>query len=126
MLGAIVRVVQAGPWEGLSAALISSPPPSQRPSPGIIHVQPEKCLPIFSLEMNFRLELQAGLYVPLLANPGHFTRFLEAASFSQGALINISAVARECQVERSIAENYLPLCVRPAAIARVRPATPRE
>ena len=46
--------------------------------------------------------LQEGL----TRNIGHFTRFLEAASFSQGALINISAVARECQVERSVAENY--------------------
>jgi predicted AAA+ superfamily ATPase len=46
--------------------------------------------------------LQEGL----TRNIGHFTRFLEAASFSQGALINISAVARECQVERSVAQNY--------------------
>jgi predicted AAA+ superfamily ATPase len=46
--------------------------------------------------------LQEGL----TRNIGHFTRFLEAASFSQGSLINISAVARECQVERSVAENY--------------------
>jgi uncharacterized protein len=46
--------------------------------------------------------LQEGL----TRNIGHFTRFLEAASFSQASLINISSVARECQVERSVAENY--------------------
>lgn len=37
---------------------------------------------------------------------GAFTRFLEAASFSQGAVLNISEVARECAVERKVVENY--------------------
>ena len=35
-----------------------------------------------------------------------FSRFLEAASFSQGGLLNISSVARECAVERKVVENY--------------------
>ncbi len=35
-----------------------------------------------------------------------FTRFLEAASFSQGSLLNISAIARECAVKRKVVENY--------------------
>ena len=39
-------------------------------------------------------------------NLGAFSRFLEAASFSQGAVLNISSVARECNVERKIVENY--------------------
>ena len=35
-----------------------------------------------------------------------FARFLEAASFSQGSVLNISAVARECHVERKTVESY--------------------
>ena len=42
----------------------------------------------------------------LTRNIGHFSRFLEAVSFSQGTTVNISAVAREAQVERPVAENY--------------------
>lgn len=39
-------------------------------------------------------------------NLGAFSRFLEAASFSQGSVLNISAVARDCSVERKVIENY--------------------
>lgn len=42
----------------------------------------------------------------LTRNLGAFTRFLEAASFSQGAVLNISEVARECAVERKVVESY--------------------
>ncbi len=42
----------------------------------------------------------------LTRNISAFARFLEAASFSQGAPLNISNVARECSVERKIVENY--------------------
>ncbi len=42
----------------------------------------------------------------LTRNIAHFAHFLEVASFSQGATINISAVAREAHIERSVAENY--------------------
>lgn len=35
-----------------------------------------------------------------------FSRFLEAASFSQGSILNISSVSRECAVERKVVENY--------------------
>ena len=42
----------------------------------------------------------------LTRNIGHFAHFLEVASFSQGVTINISAVAREAHIERSVAENY--------------------
>jgi len=35
-----------------------------------------------------------------------FARFLEAASFSQGSPLNISAVARECGVNRKTVEGY--------------------
>ena len=42
----------------------------------------------------------------LTRNIGHFSHFLEVASFSQGATVNISAVAREAHIDRSVAENY--------------------
>ncbi len=35
-----------------------------------------------------------------------FSRFLRIASFSQGSLLNISEVARECAVNRKVVENY--------------------
>ncbi len=39
-------------------------------------------------------------------NLSAFARFLEAASFSQGAVLNVSSVARECAVERKVVEHY--------------------
>jgi uncharacterized protein len=42
----------------------------------------------------------------LTRNLGAFARFLEAASFSQGSVLNISEVSRECAVERKVVENY--------------------
>ncbi|MBI5298683.1 MAG: ATP-binding protein [Deltaproteobacteria bacterium] len=42
----------------------------------------------------------------LTRNLGAFSRFLEAASFSQGSVLNISSVARECEIERKVVESY--------------------
>ena len=42
----------------------------------------------------------------LTRNIGHFARFLETASLSQGQPLNISAVARDAQVSRTATENY--------------------
>lgn len=42
----------------------------------------------------------------LTRNLGAFSRFLEAASFSQGSILNASSVSRECAVERKVVENY--------------------
>ncbi len=42
----------------------------------------------------------------LTRNLASFSRFLEAASFSQGSVLNISSVARECAVERKVVESY--------------------
>lgn len=39
-------------------------------------------------------------------NLSAFARFLEAASFSQGSVLNMSQVARECAVERKTVEDY--------------------
>lgn len=40
-------------------------------------------------------------------NIGAFSRFLEAVSFSHGSILNVSEVARECQVKRKTVDNYL-------------------
>jgi predicted AAA+ superfamily ATPase len=39
-------------------------------------------------------------------NLGGFTRFLEAASFSQASVLNVAGVARECGVERKTVEQW--------------------
>jgi predicted AAA+ superfamily ATPase len=46
--------------------------------------------------------LQEGL----TRNIGHFSRFLETASFSQGTVINTSEISREARIDRSLADNY--------------------
>lgn len=43
----------------------------------------------------------------LVRQLGDFARFLEALSFSHGSQLNLSEVARECQVSRKTAEGYL-------------------
>jgi len=55
-----------------------------------------------------------GLYIKeevqaeaLTRNVGDFARFLEAASFSHGSLVNVAEMARECQVGRKTVESYL-------------------
>ena len=42
----------------------------------------------------------------LTRNLGAFSRFLEAASFSQASTLNVTSVARECSVERKVVQNY--------------------
>ncbi len=61
-----------------------------------------------------RLRTYAALYVReevqaegLIRNVGGFSRFLEAVSFSHAAVLNVSNVARECQVERKVVTGYL-------------------
>lgn len=43
----------------------------------------------------------------LVRNIGAFARFLEAASFSHAAVLNVSNIARDCEVERKTVEGYL-------------------
>ncbi|MEZ5278438.1 MAG: DUF4143 domain-containing protein [Opitutaceae bacterium] len=43
----------------------------------------------------------------LVRDVGSFARFLEAMSFSHAAVLNLSNVARECQVKRKTCEGYL-------------------
>lgn len=43
----------------------------------------------------------------LVRNIGAFARFLEALSFSHSATLNISNVARDCQIERKVVQGYV-------------------
>lgn len=43
----------------------------------------------------------------LVRNIGNFARFLEAISFSHGTILNISNVARECEVARKTVQDYI-------------------
>jgi uncharacterized protein len=42
----------------------------------------------------------------LVRNIGDFSRFLEAASFSHGSILNMTEVARDCQIGRKAVESY--------------------
>lgn len=42
----------------------------------------------------------------LTRNLGGFSRFLETASFSQGEVLNLSEIARECSLNRKLVESY--------------------
>ena len=60
------------------------------------------------------LDAYASLYLDqevtaegLTRNVGQFARFLEAVSFSHGALLNVAAVARECGAERKVVAGYV-------------------
>lgn len=56
------------------------------------------------ISLYIREEVQ---YESLVRNIGNFSRFLEVISFSHASVLNISNVARECQVERKVVENYI-------------------
>lgn len=60
------------------------------------------------------LKAYSGLYLReevqmegLVRNVGSFARFIEAISFSHASVLNLSNVARECQVSRKTVEGYL-------------------
>ncbi|HRY93805.1 MAG TPA: AAA family ATPase [Myxococcota bacterium] len=60
------------------------------------------------------LAAYASLYVQeevqaegLTRNVGAFHRFLEAVSLSHAGLLNVSSVARDCEVNRKVVESYL-------------------
>ena len=60
------------------------------------------------------LRAYSGLYLReevqaegLVRQVGSFSRFLEGIAFSQASVLNLSSVARDCQVNRKTAEGYL-------------------
>lgn len=66
-------------------------------------VNPEETLNAY-IELYLQEEIQAEGLVRQIDN---FARFLEVISFSHGALLNLSNIARECAVKRKTIENYL-------------------
>jgi len=66
-------------------------------------VEPEQTLRAYA-SLYLREEVQAEA---LVRDVGSFARFLEAISFSHGALLNLAEVARECQVGRKTVQGYL-------------------
>ena len=64
---------------------------------------PEDVLRAYA-SLYLREEVQAE---GLTRNIGAFARFLEAASFSHGAQLNLAGVSRDCQVERKTVESYV-------------------
>lgn len=76
----------------------------------------EGLVPLVTMAQNPEdtLEAYISLYMKeevqmegIVRNLGDFARFLEAISFSHGAVLNISNVARECEVERKTVEGYI-------------------
>lgn len=60
------------------------------------------------------LQAYIGIYLreevlqeSLVRNMGNFSRFLEVMSFSHAQVLNISNIARECQLSRKLIEGYL-------------------
>ena len=63
--------------------------------------------PEMFLQSYVRTYLQEEIQLEgLTRNLPAFSRFLEAASFSQGSPLNVSAIARDCAVNRKVVENY--------------------
>lgn len=66
-------------------------------------MEPDKVLRTYSaLYMREEVQMEG-----LVRNISGFSRFLEAVSFSHGAVLNISNVARECEIERKVVEGYI-------------------
>jgi len=66
-------------------------------------IDPAKTLSAY-VDIYLREEIQAE---GLVRNLGSFARFLEIVSFSHGAVLNVSNLARECQTGRGIVTGYV-------------------
>lgn len=67
-----------------------------------------------SMDVLDTLKAYIGIYLTeevkaegMVRHIGDFARFLEVVSFSQGSILNISNIARECSVSRKLIEGYL-------------------
>jgi predicted AAA+ superfamily ATPase len=65
--------------------------------------QPSKTLSAY-VDIYLREEIMTE---GLVRNLGTFTRFLEIISYSHGAVLNVSNIARECQTSRGIVTGYI-------------------
>jgi len=66
-------------------------------------VDPSKTLSAY-VDIYLREEIMAE---GLVRNLGSFARFLEIISYSHGAVLNVSNLARECQISRGIVTGYI-------------------
>jgi len=66
-------------------------------------IDPAKTLSAY-VDIYLREEIMAE---GLVRNLGSFTRFLEIISFSHGSVLNVSNLARECQISRGIVTGYI-------------------
>ena len=82
---------------------------------------PEETLRAY-ISLYLKEEVQAE---GLLRNVGGFSRFLETMSLSHGAQINLSNIARECQVARKTAEGFLEILEDLLLGFRISPFTKR-
>ncbi len=74
------------------------------------------------VDVYLRQEIQAEAMVRRIDS---FTRFLESISFSQGAVLNLSDVARDCQVKRSTVTGFVQI-LEDLLIADVLPVFSRR
>ena len=61
----------------------------------------------------------------LTRNLAAFSRFLEAASFSQGGVLNVAAVARDAGVDRKVVQNYFSILEDLLLAVTITPFTKR-
>lgn len=75
---------------------------------GLLPVVMNSTDPVAALHAYVDLYLKEEVQMEgLTRNIGNFSRFLEAASFSHGSVLNISNIARECHIERKVVEGYI-------------------
>jgi len=75
---------------------------------GLIPLLFEKNNPLQILQAYVGLYLQEEIQTEgLVRNLENFSRFLEVISFSHGSLLNVSNIARECEVKRKTVDNYI-------------------
>ena len=73
--------------------------------PLVVHQPEEEAADILQTYINLYVQEEVTAE-GIIRNLGAFARFLEAASFSHGAVLSASGVARECGVKRSTVDGY--------------------
>ncbi len=87
----------------------------------VTHEDPTKYLQSYAQTYVREEVLQEGL----TRNIGAFSRFLEAASFSQGSVLNMSAISRELGIDRIVVSNYFTILEDLLLSVRISPFTKR-
>ncbi len=97
LTGSSARQLRRGSWNLLAGRLVEA---SLHP---FMAAEPGETLRSYA-SLYLKEEVQAEAMV---RDVGAFARFLEAISFSHRSTLNLSEVARECQVNRKTVEGYL-------------------